>query len=162
MTPRNDIESLFKTHYARMYQLAVALLHNPDTARDIIHDVFASLLGQKIYVAPTEAYLLKSVRNRCVNYIRDSEIHQRIHNFWLLENEDFDSTNSPDDCNYDEMRAIIQSELTSRSRKVIELRFYHGMPFSKIAGVMGISETAVYRHLRNALIILRQKLNQNG
>ena len=45
MTNRNDeIERLFKTHYARMHRLGVAILHDSDVARDVVHDVFASLL----------------------------------------------------------------------------------------------------------------------
>lgn len=44
MTNRNDIEQLFKAHYAEMRRLAVALLHDDDLSRDIVHDVFATLL----------------------------------------------------------------------------------------------------------------------
>ena len=44
MTDRNDIEQLFKAHYTQMFRLAVALLHDDDLARDIVHDVFLSLL----------------------------------------------------------------------------------------------------------------------
>ena len=44
----------------------------------------------------------------------------------------------------------------------MELRFTDGMPFGRIATTMGISETAVYRHLSHALTIIRKKLNENG
>ena len=78
MTSRNDIERLFKAHYARMHRLAVALLHDEDLARDIVHDIFAALLGGEMRVAALSdadinvagGYLLKSVRNRCLNHIR--------------------------------------------------------------------------------------------
>ncbi|WP_354665652.1 sigma factor-like helix-turn-helix DNA-binding protein [uncultured Muribaculum sp.] len=43
----------------------------------------------------------------------------------------------------------------------MELRFSEGMPFARIAAAMGISETAVYRHLSHALTVIRQKLNEN-
>ena len=44
----------------------------------------------------------------------------------------------------------------------MELRFNRGMQFSNIASEMGISQTAVYRHLSHALSIIRKKLNENG
>ncbi len=47
MTNRNDIEKLFKAHYQQMYRLAKALLQDDDLARDIVHDVFESLLHLK-------------------------------------------------------------------------------------------------------------------
>ena len=97
MTNRNDIEQLFKAHYAQMYRLAVALLHDDDLARDIVHDVFASLLDSSLDITVSGGYLIKAVRNRCLNYIRDCEIHQRIANRYFLENEEYESEDWPDD-----------------------------------------------------------------
>ncbi|MDE5881881.1 MAG: hypothetical protein K2H60_09140 [Muribaculaceae bacterium] len=44
----------------------------------------------------------------------------------------------------------------------MEFRFSNGLPFAEIATKMGISQTAVYRHLSHALTIIRKKLNENG
>ena len=91
MTNRNDIEQLFKAHYAQMRRLAVVLLHDDDLARDIVHDVFASLLDAPLEVTITGGYLIRAVKNRCLNHIRDCEIHQRIANRYFLENEEYDT-----------------------------------------------------------------------
>ncbi|MDE6586860.1 MAG: sigma-70 family RNA polymerase sigma factor [Paramuribaculum sp.] len=162
MTNRNDIEQLFKAHYAQMYRLAVALLHDDDLARDIIHDVFASLLDSPIEILVTSGYLVKAVRNRCLNHIRDCEIHQRIANRYFLENEVYDSEDWPDEETISRIYSLIKSEISPQARRVMELRFSEGLPFARIAAVMGISETAVYRHLSHALTIIRKKLNENG
>ena len=61
MTNKNDIEQLFKAHYAQMYRLAVALLHDDDLARDIVHDVFASLLDSSLDITVSGGY----ARDRC-------------------------------------------------------------------------------------------------
>lgn len=162
MTERNDIEQLFKAHYVQMHRWAVALLHDDDLARDIVHDVFVSLLDTTSDTEITASYLLRAVRNRCLNHIRNCEIHQRIACQYFIENEEYDSEDWPDDETIARIYELIKSELTPQARRVIELRFSRGMKFSGIAAEMGISETAVYRHLRHALIIIRQKLNQNG
>ena len=147
MTNRNDIEQLFKAHYAQMYRLAVALLHDDDLARDIVHDVFASLLDSSLDITVSGGYLIKAVRNRCLNYIRDCEIHQRIANRYFLENEEYESEDWPDDETIARIYSLIKSELSPQARRVMELRFSEGLPFARIATTMGISETAVYRHL---------------
>lgn len=162
MTNRNDIEQLFKAHYAQMYRLAVALLHDDDLARDIVHDVFVLLLDGNANILITPGYLLKAVRNRCLNHIRDCGIHQRIANRYFLENEEYDLDDWPDEETIAWVYGMIRSDISQQARRVIELRFTEGLPFSKVAKAMGISESAVYRHLSYALTIIRKKINENG
>ena len=46
-------------------------------------------------------------------------------------------------------------------RKVIELHFNDGMTFREIATHLGVSETTVYKYLRNALQQLRNHLKND-
>ena len=145
-----------------MYRLATALLHDDDLARDIVHDVFASLLDGHTSLHVSGGYLLKAVRNRCLNHIRDCEIHQRIANRYFLGDEEYDSERWPDDETVARIYSLIHNDISLQAKRVIELRFSDGMSFARIAAVLGISETAVYRHLSNALKVIRKKLNENG
>lgn len=145
-----------------MYRLATALLHDDDLARDIVHDVFASLLDGHTSLHVSGGYLLKAVRNRCLNHIRDCEIHQRIANRYFLGDEEYDSERWPDDETVARIYSLIHNDISLQAKCVIELRFSDGMSFARIAAVIGISETAVYRHLSNALKVIRKKLNENG
>lgn len=162
MTERNDIEPLFKANYASMHRLAMALLHDDDLSRDIVHDVFASMIENPVSFPVSGGYLLKAVRNRCLNHIRDCKIHRRIANLYLLDNEEYETEDWPDEETMTQIHDIIGSEITPRAREVMELRFGEEMRFSEIASKMGISETAVYRHLSHALAAIRKKLTQNG
>ena len=162
MTYRNDIEGLFKAHYAQMYRLAAALLHDDDLARDIVHDVFVKLLDGDGDFIVGGGYLLKAVRNRCFNHIRDCDIHQRVASRYFLDNEEYDTEEWPDEETIARIYSLIRNDIPPQARRVMELRFNDGMPFGCIATTMGISETAVYRHLSHALTIIRKKLNENG
>ena len=162
MTNRNDIETLFKANYPQMRRLARALLHDDDSARDIVHDVFESLLNSKNQALFSTAYLLSSVRNRCLSQIRDKGIHDRILNLYFCEMEEYDAEKWPDDETIARIYQIIKSELTSQVRCIMELRLINGLSFANVAENLGISENAVYKHVRQALVIIRKKLNQNG
>lgn len=162
MTNRNYIEQLFKAYYEQMYRLAVALLHDSDLAHDIVHDVFAALLDGHPATVASGGYLLKAVRNRCLNHIRDCEIHQRITNRYFLNDEEYDTEEWPDEETINRIYTLIRNDVSQQARHVMKLRFSDGMPFALIATTMGISETAVYRHLSHALSIIRKKINGNG
>ena len=58
MTTKSDIEQLFQSNYRAMLTLAIRLLHDPETARDIVHDVFESLLS-----AAMSGFLFRELRH---------------------------------------------------------------------------------------------------
>lgn len=76
MPQRKDIEKLFKTHYAAMHRLAMLILHDEDVSRDIVHDVFETLLSSSLTDVSAQ-YLLKAVRNRCLNHMRSLSTMER-------------------------------------------------------------------------------------
>ncbi len=50
---RKDVESLFKTHYTQMYHLALTLLFDEAESKDVVSDVFASLISTPKPQQPT-------------------------------------------------------------------------------------------------------------
>ncbi len=145
-----------------MYRLAKVLLHDDDSARDIVHDVFESLLYSKNITATSAAYLLSAVRNRALNMIRDKGVHDRIVNLYFSDTDEYDAEDWPDDETVGRIYRVIKEELTPRCRRVMELRFVEGLAFSKVAGILGVSENAVYKQVRQALVLIRKNLNQYG
>lgn len=156
------IEGLFRAHYQGMYRLARGILRDGDAARDVVHDVFAGLLSSGKGAEVSGGYLIWAVRNRCLNRLRDLSIHERAANLYFLEMREYDDEAWPDEATVARIYDIIKNDLTSQGRRVMELRFEAGMSFSKIADVLGVSENAVYKHVRHALVIIRKNLNDNG
>lgn len=158
MTTKNDeIERLFRKHYASSLRIATTLLHDKDTARDIVHDVFATFLsGSKADIS--EAYLGIAVRNSCLNYIRDLSVRDRIHNLYLLESDRIDEIGWPGEEIFAEIADTMSRLPSDQCRKVVELRYRDGMKYHEIADALGISQVAVYKHLRHAVEILRKTL----
>ena len=146
-----------------MHRQAAMLLHDDDLARDIVHDVFCTLLNGNIAVtALTPSYLLRAVRNRCLNHIRDLDIHGRVLGMYFTEMDEYDEEDWPDEATILEIYSIISDDLPEQCRRVIELRFVSDLKFEAVAREMGISQTAVFKHLRHALSIIRNKLRENG
>ena len=77
---KSDLEILFKTHYATMFRLAMSFLYDEDEARDVVSDVFTSLLdgGLAIRSYNARGFLLTCVRNSCINVIRHKHMRERF------------------------------------------------------------------------------------
>lgn len=157
----NDIEQLFKAHYTAMHRLAMLMLRDEDVARDIVHDVFESLLNAGLSDVSAQ-YLLRAVRNRCLNYLRSLSTRERVKELYALDEQEIADEELPDEETMARIHSTVTNDLTAACRRVVELRFTDGKSYKEIATTLGVSEVAVYKHLRHAIDVLRKKLSQNG
>lgn len=157
----NDIEQLFKAHYTAMHRLAMLILRDEDVARDIVHDVFESLLNAGLTDVSAQ-YLLRAVRNRCLNYLRSLSTRERVKELYALDEREIPDEELPDEETMAQIHSTVTNDLTAACRRVVELRFTDGKSYKEIATTLGVSEVAVYKHLRHAIDVLRKKLSQNG
>ncbi len=162
-TKKQKLETLFRQHYRQMYRLATMLLHDDAESKDVVHDVFAQLLAssKKLHEDTAAAFLLTSVRNRCLNVIRGRKIQERVQRLYLI---DLDTTIIPTDLFREETKALtegINLLAPPVCREVVELHFRDGLTFREIALRLGVSETTVYKHLRHALQQLREHLKKD-
>lgn len=161
MTNLDDIGQLFRSHYASMYQLAVLILRDDNVARDIVQDVFEVLLisGRSDVSA---AYLLTAVRNRCLKHIRNLSVQYRMKEVYSVDEQEIADEDWPDDATVALIQSTVYNDLTESCRRVVNLRFKDGKSYQEIAEILSISKVAVYKHLRHAIDVLRQKLSRNG
>jgi len=145
-----------------MHRLANILLHDDDESKDIVHDVFAKLLDDQVELREetAQSYLMLSVRNRCLNVIRNRKIHEHVHQYLLLGEELEKTSHEELEQEIKVLKLGIDDLFPPICRDVINLHFIEGLTFRNIAVRMGVSETTIYRHLRNALNQLRQTLKK--
>ena len=153
------IELLFKEHYQVMLKLAVMLLHDKEEARDIVHDVFTRLLDGDIRfdMDKAEAFLLSCVRNSCLNVMRSRSTREQAMRLYLPE----ESTEG-----LEERVQALQDGLKDLKPPIcldiVLMHYRDGMTFKEIAAHFGVSETTIYKHLREAMNQLRLTLKQLG
>lgn len=160
MTDRKDIEKLFRQHYRQMYGLAILLLHDDAESKDVVHDVFARLLGapHSVRIETAEAFLLTSVRNRCLNLMRNRQIQERIERRYLLDLETSIVSEHQLREEMEGLREAVGRLEPPVCRNIVKRHFRDGLTFSEIAHELQVSETTVYKHLRRAMESLRIQL----
>ena len=144
---KSELEILFKTHYAAMFRLAVSLLYDADEARDVVSDVFASLLdgGDN-----AQGFLLTCVRNSCINVIRHKQMRERFIKLYSTSAEPL--ADSPDDSMMlAELRDYIDSHLPPLTRRIFTLRYLQDMTCQQVADAVGVSRVTVHHHLSQSL-----------
>jgi len=148
----SELEILFKTHYAAMFRLAMSLLYDEDESKDVVSDVFASLLGGGLAIRSDNArgFLLTCVRNSCINVIRHKQMRERF--MKLYSNRAEPLADGPDDSlTLNELREYIDNNLPPLSRRIFTLRFLHDMTCQQVADAVGVSRVTVHHHLSQSL-----------
>ena len=134
MTDQKELQKLFKQHYRQMYRLATILLHDDAESKDVVHDIFARLLDghSDLKEETAESYLLTSVRNRCLNVMRNRQIQERVERLYLL---DLDTTITPTEKFEEELKALykgIDQLEPPVCRDVIVQHFRDGITFRRL------------------------------
>lgn len=163
------IEQLFRQHYSKMFLVSRMILGDEETARDVVSDIFADLLSGKFRLPPksTEGYFLVLTRNRCLNYLRKMTLHEKVkaglkvdHTVDIVHDEnriirEIDHEMSK----ADQMLRFVDEELTLQTRRVVNMHYRKKLTYHEISEELGISETAVYKHLAQGIKRIKEHFN---
>ncbi len=162
---RKEVESLFKTHYAQMYHLALTLLFEEAESKDVVSEVFASLLSGSTIVRAdnTRVFLLASVRHRCLNVLQHKQVKER---FARLLTEDADTLISDnlaeEQMQMEELMRYVRDNLSPMEQNVFRLRYLREMTCQEVAEVLNVSRQTVHTHLRQSVEKIRKYFNSNS
>ena len=152
---------LYEYYFAKMVLFAESYLYDEEEARDLVQDLFFHLwkhAGTLQVATSVKAYLFTSVRNRCLNAIRDRKIKDE-HNNKLVEAQLFSGT---EDVIIDEdVHRRLQEALNSlpdKCREIILLKVVEGKKNKEIAEQLNIAETTVKTQVQRAYRMLRERL----
>lgn len=152
---QKEIEWLFRQHYAQLTRLARSLLYDAEEARDVVSEVFATLLGADIAPRNVEGYLSMSVRNRCMNLLEHKSVRAKFERAYTLEMK-AESQPVTEDDRLKRLMAYAEQNLTEQTLRVFRMRHLQGMKYQEIAHELGISRVMVYKHLAQAMEKIRE------
>lgn len=151
------MEQLFRTNYERMYRLAFALLHDNEEARDVVSDVFSKSWDTEIKEETASAYLMRSVKNACLNLIVRKKRDERLQRLLPLEDAIAENDTQLEE-RWQATVHCIDQDLTPQTASVIRLCYGEQMSYKETAEELGISISAVNKHIVKGLRTLREKL----
>jgi len=166
-----DHEAFSAVYHALAQELvrfAAEMLDDVASAEDIVEDVFVELWEQRAIWTPSHgvrAYIFRAVRNDVIDALRRAQLHTRIHGS-LTHDQGVPGMASPPvplahalDV-AEQVNAVFQTiaQFGEARRTAMMLYWANELSVPEIADIMGITQNAVYHHLKRGLSALKQHM----
>ena len=162
MIDKREFETVFRRHYDGMFRLAMRMLGNDAESKDVVSDVFAHLLhsGTDLRSETLQAFLLTSVRNRCINLLVHRQREQQMQKAVVVEMITPEQTAEQEQLQ--QLHHYIDTEMPKLSQQIMRLRYQQGLKYREIAKVLQVSEVTVHNHLSQSLRQLKDHFKSLG
>lgn len=161
---------IYEHHYALLCYVAMGYVKDAFVAETIVGDMIFHLweVRESLEVRTSlRSYLLRAVRNRCINYL-NLECNRREIASGLLREDDILESIAGEGA--EPLGALLERELETKiheaierlpqdCRRVFEKSRFEGKTYDDIAAELGISVNTVKYHIRRALVQLHDDLS---
>lgn len=153
-----EFEAIYLRCFPPAMRLAISLLHDEDDARDAVQEVFLRLWESDTGIENPQAFVIRSVRNVCLNRIAAADTRERFRRRYSLD--------EPDDgvdieARHSEIRSAVQTLLTQRERQVVDKIYADGLSYKETAASLEVSVSMINKSVVSALKKLRTHFKTN-
>lgn len=157
-------EKLFKDHYPILCGYARKYLDDVDQAEEIVQEMFFNFWQKREKMeinSSIEAYLFRSVRNSCLNYLKHLKIREE---YRLATNHDIREKEQQVHDNVvtlelqDRIDQVID-QLPPERKKIFKMSRYEELKYKEIAQKLNLSIKTVEAQMSKALKFLRLHLS---
>lgn len=148
---------MFRQHYEKMYNLARSILSDDDESKDVVSEVFTTILADDVVLMPEskEGFLMRSVRNRCLNLIAHKSVKERVTKL-LLDDADVILSEETDE-RLDHLMLLIEDLKPPIRQLIFRLRYLQEKSYQEVADEVGVSKVTVFNHLSKAMDWIKEQ-----
>jgi RNA polymerase sigma-70 factor (ECF subfamily) len=153
-----EFELFYKENYNKFYYYAHRFVDNDEVCRDIVSNAFE--YAWQFYthkkVDNWRNYIYSFLRNQCIDHLRHLSVHERYAELYIKMVHEAEEPEEIDE----RVLAIrnVLKELTPKTRLILEECYIDGKKYREVADDLEISESAVKKHIVQALRTIRQKI----
>ena len=158
--------TLFDRYHASVYNFARSMLGNCDDSEEVLQETFLAVAANAKSYTPRRrlrAWLMRIVRNRCLNRIQAERVRRAVFANSGLEILDQPAREPlpPENIEADEQSAIVRAAiagLPDRQREAITLYAYERMSYREIADVLEMPINSVKTLIHRARAAIARSL----
>ncbi len=167
----SSFEQFFQNSYARLLNYAKLFIKDEGVATDMVQESFIHFWDKRKELRTgksIESLIFTSVRNRCLNYLRDKDTYNKhLENFKVEQSVDIQYLTQYDflGSEQESIEELIAKELEisinklpEKCRQVFLMNKKDGKKQKEIAEELGISQKAVEKHIATAKTKLKESL----
>jgi RNA polymerase sigma-70 factor (ECF subfamily) len=153
---------LFTRYYSDLVRFSSSIIHDTTAAEEIVQDLFVRIWENRrqLNTDSLKSYLLKSVQNRSIDYLRHLTIKNNFART-LLEHPVLLQNDTENYILYTELESEVNQALNripESYAEVFKKSRFEALNHQEIAKLMGISVRTVEERIRKALQLLRIQL----
>lgn len=148
---------MFRQHYEKMYNLARSILSDDDESKDVVSEVFTTILANNAVLMPEseEGFLMRSVRNRCLNLIAHKGVKERVTKL-LIDDADVILSDKTDG-RLEQLMLLIEDLEPPIRKQIFRLHYLKEMSYQEVADKVGVSKVTVFNHLSQAMDWIKEQ-----
>jgi len=154
-------EHVYKRFYSKLMRYASRFVD--EEGHEIVQDSLLKLWenrAQLCSIQSLDAYLMRSVRNACLNHIKHLQVEDRYQASAAqgLRELELHMADSSGDADMHERLHRALNQIPEQRKKIFYLSFIDGYKAKEISEMCGITERTVHTHVYNAMKFLRETL----
>ena len=166
-----EFSLLYTAYRAKFCSIARSYVRDAEISEDIVDECFTNFWDNRESIVLTdipEAYILQSVKNKCLNHLRDKATHMRIHQEIqeegykaMMAEIEIMTTENIGFLLEDEVKKIFVESMKNcpeLSRNIFLASRFHNLTYEDIAEKYNISPRKVKREIQKILTHLKLSL----
>jgi RNA polymerase sigma-70 factor, ECF subfamily len=165
---RDDIARVYREHGFRVYYRALRLVGSEAEAKDVVQEVFVSLLQKQAALREPEKlapWLLKVTTNRALNRIRTHASRREALEGLRLSELDIQLSGASKAGDQDQVdRGTVRRLLDDAddlSREIVLAYYFDGLTLQEVADLYRLSVASAHRRLKRFLAASRKRLEHD-
>ncbi|HEX7367729.1 MAG TPA: RNA polymerase sigma-70 factor [Pelobium sp.] len=163
---KKDFESLYSEYYRGIFGFVMGYVKSTDIAEDITQDLFLTLLekqDQETLIANFKAYIFTAAKNRALDYLRTANKDLKLKETLYKNYESLHVSLEDDiaDLEYQKLLDYYLDKLSIQNSTVFKLCRKNGKSYKEAAEELGISQSAVKKHMVKSMKILKLLLKKD-
>ncbi|GGZ25544.1 DNA-directed RNA polymerase sigma-70 factor [Echinicola pacifica] len=154
---------IFEKYYTMLYAYSNRLIHDPESAKEIVNDTFLKLWEHRKTlnreVDSIKPYLFQIAHNQCINHLKQASNKLKLEYLDGNVAAGYEIT----ELEYEELQNAINQAieaLPTQRKQIFLMSRNEGLKYSEIAQQLGISPRTVETQIRRSLNYLREKINR--
>lgn len=170
---RGDIkafEQLYNDRYVYLCAVATSYVYDREAAKEIVNDVFLNVWHHRASLHETlHAYLMRAVRNRCLNHIRDKQTKEMSlthaqEQLLKIKEEAIMTDEHPlawlENRESEQLIARAIETLPDKCKTIFKQHLYRHKSYEEIANLNDISSSTVRVQIRIGLLKIKDLLHK--